>query len=78
MCFIFIISEFKVAEIILTLLLLYTTCPVLANSVDPDQLASEEANLSGSVFFVIKYVNFYQKPGSSNLIGWKLEVGVAS
>ena len=28
----------------LTLLLLSTTCPVLANSVDPDQLASEEAN----------------------------------
>ena len=29
-------------------------CPVLANSVDPDQLAS--------ALFVIKYVNFYQKP----------------
>ena len=29
---------------ILTLLLLNTTCPVLANSVDPDHLASEEAN----------------------------------
>ena len=28
----------------LSLLLLNTTCPVLANSVDPDQLASEEAN----------------------------------
>ena len=28
----------------LTLLLLSMTCPVLANSVDPDQLASEEAN----------------------------------
>ena len=28
----------------LTLLLLNTTCHVLANSVDPDQLASEEAN----------------------------------
>ena len=28
----------------LTLLLLNTTCPILANSVDPDQLASEEAN----------------------------------
>ena len=27
-----------------TLLLLNMTCPVLANSVDPDQLASEEAN----------------------------------
>ena len=36
------------------------TCPVLANSVDPDQLASEEANWSGSALFVIKYVNFYQ------------------
>ena len=62
----------------LTLTLLKTTCPVLANSVDPDQLASEEANWSGSALFVIKYVNFYQKPGSSNLIGWKIEVGVAS
>ena len=58
-------------EHILTLLLL-KTCPVLANSVDPDQLAS------GSALFVIKYVNFYQKPRSSNLIGWKFEVGVAS
>ena len=37
-----------------------------------------EANWSGSALFVIKYVNFYQKPGSSNLIGWELEVGVAS
>ena len=54
------------------------TCPVLANSVDPDQLASEEANWSGSALFVIiKYVNFYQKPKSSKLVGWKLEVGVA-
>ena len=62
----------------LTPLLLNTTCPVLANSVDPDQLASSEANWSESALFVIKYVNFYQKLGSSNLIGWKLEVGVAS
>ena len=46
----------------LALLLLTTTCPVLANSVDPDQLASEEANWSGSALFVIKYVNFSQKP----------------
>ena len=38
----------------LILLLLNTTCPVLANSVDPDQLASEEANWSGSSLFVIK------------------------
>ena len=63
---------------ILTLLLVNTSCPVLANSVDPDQLASEEASWSKSALFVIKCVNFYKKPGSSSLIGWKLEVGVAS
>ena len=28
----------------LTLLLLNTSCPALANSIEPDQLASEEAN----------------------------------
>ena len=39
---------------------------------------SEEANWSGSAQFVIKYVNFYQKTRSSNLISWKLKVGVAS
>ena len=43
------------------------TCHVLANSVDPDQLASEEVNWSGSALFVIKYVNFYQKPESSTV-----------
>ena len=63
--------------VVLTLLLLSTTCPALANSVDPDQLASSEANWSGSALFVIQYENLYQQPGSSNLIGWKLEVGVA-
>ena len=64
--------------VLLILLLLSTTCPILANSVDPDQLASEKANWSESALFVIKYVNFYQKLGSSNLIGWKLEVGMVS
>ena len=63
---------------LLILLMLNTTCPVLANSVDPDQLASVEANWSGSALIAIKYVNLYQETGSSNLIGWKLEVGVAS
>ena len=49
-----------------------------ANGVDPDQLVSEEANWSGSALFVIQYVNLYQQSGSRNLIGWKLEMGVAS
>ena len=43
--------------------------PAFANSVDPDQLASEEANWSGSALFAIKYVNLYEQSGSSNLIG---------
>ena len=53
-------------------------CPAFANSVDPDQSASEEANWSGSALFVNQYVNLYQQSGSSNLIGWKLEMRVAS
>ena len=28
--------------------------------------------------FVIQYVNLYQQSGSSDLIGWKFEKGVAS
>ena len=36
----------------LTLLMLNTTRPVLANSVDPDKLAFEEANLSGSALLL--------------------------
>ena len=42
----------------------------LANSVVPDQVASEEANWSGSALFVIKYVNFYKNP---DLVIWLAE-----
>ena len=52
-------------------------CKTSTQTKDPDQLASEKANLPGSALFVIKYVNFYQKHRSSNLIGWKWEVGMA-
>ena len=52
--------------------------PAFANSVDTDQLASEEASWSWSALFAIKYKNIYQQSESSNLIGWKLEMGVAS
>ena len=48
-----------------------------ANSIDPDPFASEEANWSGSALFAIKHVNLYQF-GSSNLTGWKVEMGRAS
>ena len=41
-------------------------------------LTSSEANWSGSSLFVIKYVNLYQQSWPINLIGWELEVGVAS
>ena len=53
-------------------------CPAFANSIDPDQLASEEANWSRSALLAIKYANLYQQSGSSNLIGWKLEMGRVS
>ena len=53
-------------------------CPAFTNCVDPDQLASEEANWSGSALFAIQYLNLYQQTGSSKMIGWKLEAGVAS
>ena len=47
-------------------------------TVDPDELASEKANWSGSALFAIKYVNLYQQTWSSNLFGWKLEIGMTS
>ena len=53
-----------------------TICSAFTNSADPDQLASEEANRSGSALFIIKlHVNLYKQPGSSNLIGWKFKEG---
>ena len=42
---------------ILTLILLFMTTPAFANSVDPDQMASEEAVWSGSTLFIIQFVN---------------------
>ena len=41
----------------LILLMLNTDIPAFVNSVDPDQMASSEANWSGSALFAIKYVN---------------------
>ena len=43
--------------------------PAFASSVDPDQLAPSDANLSGSALFLIQYVDLYQQPGSSKLTG---------
>ena len=68
----------KVRKLYLTLVLLNPICPAFANSIDLDQLASEEVNWSGSALFIIKLVNMYQQSESRNLIGWKLEVGVAT
>ena len=52
-------SKLNTADVssLLTLVLLNPDIPVFANSVDPDQLASDEANWSGSALFAIKYVN---------------------
>ena len=60
----------------LTLVLLNPDIPWLCKQCRSRSV--EEANWSGSALFVIKYVNLYQQSGSSNLIGLKLEMGVAS
>ena len=58
----------------------YTTLTLVL--LNPDMLClnkqCSEANRFGSALFDIKYVKVYQQSGSSNLIGWKLEVDVAS
>ena len=48
-------------------LVLLNLHPAFTNSADPDQLASEEANWSGSALFAINYMNLSQL-GSSNLM----------
>ena len=59
----------------LTLVLLNPSgYPAFANSADPDQVTSEEANWSGSALFGIQYVNLYQQPGSSTVNSRYLEV----
>ena len=54
----------------LTLILLFTTTPTFANSVDPDQMASEEAIWSGTTLFVIQFVNLNKNIIGCYLIGW--------
>ena len=44
--------------------------PTFANSVDPDQMASEEAIWSGSTQSVIQFVNLNKNIVWCNLIGW--------
>ena len=63
---------------ILTPVLLNSYMPCLCKQYLWRQGISEEANWSGSTLFFIKYLNLYHPPRSNNLIGWKLEVGVAS
>ena len=52
--------------VFLTLVLWTRIYPAFENSVDPDQLASEEANWSVSALYVIPYVNLYQQSRLSN------------
>ena len=55
---------------ILTLILQFTTTPTFANSVDPDQMASEDDIWSGSTLFVILFVNLNENIIWCNLIDW--------
>ena len=68
---------FQYLEDLLTLALLNPDIPCLCK-----QCRSRSAGFWGSqliwICTVCHYVNLYQQSGSSNQIGWKLEVGVAS
>ena len=46
-------THFSYSKLTYLTLLLLNTLALLANTADPDQLASEEANWSGSALFVI-------------------------
>ena len=48
---------------VFNLALLNPDISCFANSVDPDHLASEEANWSRSALFAIKYQNLYEQSG---------------
>ena len=64
----------KKKETELTIVLLNPVGHAFENRVDPDQLATSEANWFGSALFVIHYVNLHQHSGLSNLIGRQLEM----
>ena len=48
------------------------------NSVDPDQMASQEAIWSGSTLLLIHFMNLYEQTTLSYLIVWQSEMGVAN
>ena len=62
---------------ILTLVLLIPVIPCLCEQCTSRSVGLE-ANWSGPALFAITYLNLYQQSRSSNMIGWKLEMGVAS
>ena len=69
----------KINPIVVTLLFEVNPWPAEPGYTLPLQTVySEVANWSGYALFVINYVNLYKQSRSSNLIGLKLEVGVAS
>ena len=47
------------------------------NTVDPDQMASEEAIWSGSTLFFIQFMNLHEQTTLSYQIAWLSEMGVA-
>ncbi|MCG7879461.1 MAG: hypothetical protein N0C90_24485, partial [Candidatus Thiodiazotropha endolucinida] len=60
-----------------TPILLWATSPIPANSVDPDQVASEEAIRSGSTPSDTQSSNTQEQTTQNNPTGPKPETGVA-
>ena len=62
----------------LTLFCWTRICPAFANSADPDHWPLKKPTDLDLHCLQLSNVNLYQQTGSNNLIGWKLEIGMAS
>ena len=71
--FFFVTFQWKYSR--LTLVLLNPDIPCLCKQCRSRSVGFWRSQLIWTALFVILYVNLYQQPGSSNLIGWKLEMG---
>ena len=72
------VALLNIYHFLLILVLLNPDIPCLCKQCRSRSVGFKEAHWSGSALFAIHCMNLYQQSWSSNLIGWKFEVGVVS
>ena len=63
-------TNLKVMSPLITKILLIRKLTLVLLNPDMSCLCKQFISRSGSALFVIKFMNLYQQPGSSNVIGW--------